>query len=115
MNDAEKIIKDLKLEPHPEGGHFIECFKTSDISIIYYLLKKNERQEDILVEYMKYLDKISQAIELSDKKLEKLDLKISPDHYSGKVRENFYKDDEIIMVTSDRVSAFDFVFNNTII
>jgi hypothetical protein len=37
------------------------------------LLKKNERQEDILVEYMKYLDKISQAIELSDKKLEKLD------------------------------------------
>ena len=44
-----------------------------------------------------------------DNTLEKLDLKISPDHYSGKVRENFYKDDEIIMVTSDRVSAFDHI------
>ena len=43
MKDAETIIKELNLEPHPEGGHFIECFKTSDISIIYYLLKKNEK------------------------------------------------------------------------
>ena len=37
------------------------------------LLKKNERQEDVLVEYMKYLDKISQVIEISDNKLQKLD------------------------------------------
>ena len=29
--------------------------------------------------------------------------------YTGKVRENFYVDDEIIMVTTDRVSAFDHV------
>ena len=29
--------------------------------------------------------------------------------YKGKVRENFYLDDEIIMVTTDRVSAFDHV------
>ena len=29
--------------------------------------------------------------------------------YKGKVRENFYMDDEIIMVTTDRVSAFDHV------
>ena len=43
MSDAESIIKDLNLEPHPEGGHFIECFKTDSISIIYYLLKKNEK------------------------------------------------------------------------
>ena len=43
MNDAESIIKDLNLEPHPEGGHFVECFKTDSISIIYYLLKKNEK------------------------------------------------------------------------
>ena len=43
MNDAEKIIKDLKLEPHPEGGHFVECLRTKDMSIIYYLLKKNEK------------------------------------------------------------------------
>ena len=44
-----------------------------------------------------------------DNTLENLDLKISTDFYSGKVRENFYKNDEIIMVTSDRVSAFDHV------
>ena len=37
------------------------------------LMKKNEQQEDILVEYMKYLDKISKAIEISDTKLKKLD------------------------------------------
>ena len=41
--------------------------------------------------------------------LESVDLNISPDHYQGKVRENYYKDEEIIMVTSDRVSAFDHV------
>ena len=37
------------------------------------LIRKNEKQEDILVEYMKYLNKISQAIEISDAKLKKLD------------------------------------------
>ena len=36
-------------------------------------MRKNERQEDVLVEYMKYLDKLSQVIEISDKKLKKLD------------------------------------------
>ena len=30
-------------------------------------------------------------------------------HYKGKVRENFHQEDEIIMVTTDRVSAFDHV------
>ena len=39
----------------------------------FNLMKKNEQQEDILVEYMKYLNKISQAIEISDVKLKKLD------------------------------------------
>ena len=39
----------------------------------FNLMKKNEQQEDILVEYMKYLNKISQAIEISDEKLKKLD------------------------------------------
>ena len=43
MSVADEIIQTLKLEPHPEGGHFTECFKTKDISIIYYLLKKNEK------------------------------------------------------------------------
>ena len=41
--------------------------------------------------------------------IETVDLDISSDHYKGKVRENYYKDKEIIMVTSDRVSAFDHV------
>ena len=39
----------------------------------FNLMSKNERQEDVLVEYMKYLDKLSQVIEISDKKLKKLD------------------------------------------
>jgi len=39
----------------------------------FNLMRKNERQEDVLVEYMKYLDKLSQVIEISDKKLKKLD------------------------------------------
>ncbi len=43
MSDAQSIINDLNLEPHPEGGHFVECFKTKTLSIIYYLLKKNEK------------------------------------------------------------------------
>ena len=48
-------------------------------------------------------------IEQLNNTLESVDLNISPDHYHGKVRENYYKDKEIIMVTSDRVSAFDHV------
>tara|TARA_B100001778_G_scaffold294545_1_gene266279 strand:+ start:435 stop:713 length:279 start_codon:yes stop_codon:yes gene_type:complete len=39
----------------------------------FNLLRKNEKQEDILVEYMKYLDKLSQTIEVSDTQLKKLD------------------------------------------
>ena len=30
-------------------------------------------------------------------------------HYRGKVRDNYYFDNQILMVTSDRVSAFDHV------
>ena len=40
------------------------------------------------------------------------DLKIEKnigEHYKGKVRDNFHMDDKILMVTSDRVSAFDHV------
>ena len=39
----------------------------------FNLLRNNEKQEDILVEYMKYLNKISQTIEVSDTQLKKLD------------------------------------------
>jgi hypothetical protein len=37
------------------------------------LLKKNEKQEDVLVGYLNYLDKISKTIEISDKKLKEID------------------------------------------
>ena len=43
MSGAEQIIKDLRMVSHPEGGYFIECLRTNDVSIIYYLLKKNEK------------------------------------------------------------------------
>ena len=43
MNESEKIIKFLKMIPHPEGGHFVESYRDKNISIIYYLLKKNEK------------------------------------------------------------------------
>ena len=39
------------------------------------LLRKNEKQEDILAEYMNYLDKLSRTIEASDKKLKEIDKK----------------------------------------
>ena len=48
------------------------------------LLRKNEKQEDILLGYLKYLDNISRVIEVSDEKIKKLDIKGS-----------FESDDEI--------------------
>jgi hypothetical protein len=41
----------------------------------FNLMRKNEKQEDILVEYMKYLNKLTTAIEESDKRLEVIDEK----------------------------------------
>ena len=41
----------------------------------FNLMKKNEQQEDILVEYMKYLNKLTTAIEESDKRLKVIDEK----------------------------------------
>jgi hypothetical protein len=48
------------------------------------LLRKNEKQEDILSGYMTYLNKISDKIEIADKKVKELDVKGS-----------FKSDDEI--------------------
>ena len=50
----------------------------------YNLLKKNEKQEDIVAGYLTYLDNLSRTIEISDKKLRELD--------RGGV---FEKDDEV--------------------
>ena len=41
----------------------------------FNLLRKNERQEDILAEYLTYLDQLSRTIEASDKKLKEIDEK----------------------------------------
>ncbi len=48
---ADEIIAALKLQPHPEGGHFVETFRdaATDSSgrarstAIYFLLKRGER------------------------------------------------------------------------
>jgi len=37
------------------------------------LLRKNEKQEDILLGYLNYLDNISKTIEISEKKLNEID------------------------------------------
>tara|TARA_B100001093_G_scaffold403230_1_gene391175 strand:+ start:273 stop:572 length:300 start_codon:yes stop_codon:yes gene_type:complete len=39
----------------------------------FNLLRKNEKQEDILAEYLNYLDRLSKTIEVSDKKLKEID------------------------------------------
>ena len=41
----------------------------------FNLLRKNEKQEDILSGYMAYLNKISQTIEAADKKIQEVDAK----------------------------------------
>ena len=41
----------------------------------FNLLRKNEKQEDILTGYMTYLNKISQTIEAADKKINEIDAK----------------------------------------
>ena len=50
----------------------------------FNLLRKNEKQEDILAGYITYLDQLSRIIELSDEKLKKID-----------ERQIFKSDDEI--------------------
>ena len=52
--------------------------------VTFNLLRKNEKQEDILAGYIIYLDQISKVIEFSDEKLKKID-----------EREIFKSDDEI--------------------
>jgi low affinity Fe/Cu permease len=53
------------------------------IFIIVNLLIRNEKQEDILIEYFKYIDKISKVITISSKKIKEVD-------YAG----SFENDDE---------------------
>jgi len=41
----------------------------------YNLLKKNEKQEDILASYLTYMDQFSKIIEHSNERLKKIDAK----------------------------------------
>ena len=43
MTESDQLIKKLKMIQHPEGGHFVESYRDEYVSIIYYLLKKNEK------------------------------------------------------------------------
>lgn len=67
----------------------------------YNLLRKNEKQEDVLVQYLQYLDQLSKIIEHSDARLKKIDAK-----------ETFKSDDEIgwffeeIKVIQERLNNF---------
>ena len=59
----------------------IETIIISTLSILivilgfttFNLLRKNEKQEDILAEYLTYLDRLSKTIDASDKKLKEID------------------------------------------
>jgi uncharacterized membrane protein YukC len=68
----------------------------------FNLLRKNEKQEDILAGYMRYLNKISDIIQTSNRKLEEIDAKGS-----------FKSDDEIgfffqsILAIQDVLNSFD--------
>jgi len=68
----------------------------------FNLLRKNEKQEDILAGYMRYLNKISDIIQTSNRKLEEIDAKGS-----------FKSDDEIgfffqsILAIQDVFNSFD--------
>jgi hypothetical protein len=69
----------------------------------FNLLRKNEKQEDILAGYMTYLNKISDTIELADKKLKEVD------H-----RGSFKSDDEVGFVF-EQIKLIQTVLNNFII
>ena len=46
MNDKDLIkclIKDHNMEPHPEGGHYVEVFRNDNVTHIYFLLEENEK------------------------------------------------------------------------
>ena len=59
----------------------IEIILISSLSVLvvilgfttFNLMRKNEKQEDILAEYLTYLDQLSKTIDVSDKKLKEID------------------------------------------
>ena len=59
----------------------IEIVLISSLSVLvvilgfttFNLMRKNEKQDDILAEYLIYLDRLSKTIDASDKKLKEID------------------------------------------
>ena len=43
MKKSDELIKKLNLLPHPEGGYFKESYRDQYVSLIYYLLTKDEK------------------------------------------------------------------------
>jgi hypothetical protein len=69
----------------------------------FNLLRKNEKQEDILAGYMTYLNKISDTIEATDKRLKEVD-------YKG----SFKSDDEVGFVF-EQIKSIQTILNAFII
>ena len=42
MSEAEQLIAELNLAPHPEGGHYRETFRDAHSTAIYFLLRAGE-------------------------------------------------------------------------
>jgi predicted cupin superfamily sugar epimerase len=42
MSEAEQLIVELKLAPHPEGGHYRETFRDAHSTAIYFILCAGE-------------------------------------------------------------------------
>jgi uncharacterized protein len=40
---AEQLIRDLGLQPHPEGGHYVEVHRSRAVTTIYFLLRGDEK------------------------------------------------------------------------
>jgi uncharacterized protein len=40
---AELLIRDLGLQPHPEGGHYAEVHRSRAVTTIYFLLRGEEK------------------------------------------------------------------------
>ncbi len=41
MSIVQSLIEYHSMEPHPEGGHYVEDFKNKDVSHIYFLLEEH--------------------------------------------------------------------------
>ena len=38
---VKALIKEHKMTPHPEGGHYVEIFRNDDVTHIYFLLEEH--------------------------------------------------------------------------